>query len=460
MWGSTAPVTRPRRGPASGAPTPEYRPPGGAPSAAAIVVVSVVVLAAFLVGLAVWQISDGGGSEAATETTASTAPPDGPNGGVSPQAPAPAQPLPTVPPTTTPPVPEPDVDLLAQIEEIKAFVARNRDLDFLADVPVEVVDAGTYDARLRESMEARREAIEDTGKVWSALGLIEPTVPFFDALWTTQVTATSVRYDPATEALVVEDGALDGYRRAELAEQLTVALVDQHHGALRPELDAVPDESALAFASLLAGDAGRMSDLWLQAVPEDEQLEAVEREQEVAGEVAAFGIPEKVLIYVNSPERLGALLVDELAFSVRDALDAAYASPPTTTEQLIEPSAYEDGEEAIAVDPPPADGEVFDEGVLGEYLLIVALTDVLGPDRAFDVGEGWGGDWFVAWSTPDGAPCIRADLVGDDDLETDEIEAGLIEWSTRSGAEVERTEQGLVRFTMCAASGGGSSSRL
>lgn len=63
-------------------------------------------------------------------------------------------------------------------------------------------------------------------------------------------------------------------------------------------------------------------------------------------------------------------------------------------------------------------------------------------------------------TTPeDEAPCVRVDLTGDDAGETDEIEVGLLEWAEELGATVERPTDDLVRFTMCAASGGGAASR-
>lgn len=466
VWGPGVERTAPTSAPPTGAPPPRYEPDASAPTTVAIVVVSVVVIAAMLVGLAVWRFSgEATGDEVTEEETAgSTVPRDDP--GRTPPSTSPggtAVPLPTVPPsTTTPPAPlAVDPELADTIEEIQGFVERQRGLDYLADVTVEVVEATTYDARIRALLEARREVIDDDGKVWQALGLVDPGVPFFEVVWTTEITRSSVRYDPAANVLLVEDGELDAYRRAELVGQLTVALDDQHTELDRPDLDALPDESALAFRSLWAGDAERVVGLWRQAIDSDEEVEIIDRERELTAEVAKYGIPDKVLVYVTAPGTLGSILAEELYFSDGAMLDAAFADPPVTTEQLIHPSAYEDGEGAIEVAPPPADGEVFDEGIFGEYLLIVTLTDILGSDHAYDVGDGWGGDWFVAWTQgADEAPCVRVDLTGDDAGETDEIEAGLLDWAEEAGATVERPADDVVRFTMCAASGGGAASRL
>ena len=446
-----------------GAPTPRYEPDAGGPTITGIVVVSVVVILAMVAGVLAWRFTDDGAADdrAVEETSGSTAPDDPSNGGAEPQTPGgTAVPLPTVPPTTAPPV-ELDVDLEAAIEEAQRFVERQRGLDFVGDVTVEVVDPATYDARIRALLETRREVIEDDGKLWVALGLVDPGVPFFETVWTVDITSGTVRYDPEGDVLLVEDGELDAYRRRELVSQLTVAIDDQNFEVSRSELDALPDESALAFSALVAGDAARVADLWDQATPSAEQVEVIDRQREITNEILAFGIPEKVLVYSTAPGTLGAILAEDLYFSEDDRLDAAFAAPPTTSEQVIHPSAFDDGETALPVEPPPADGEIFDEGIFGEYMLIITLTDILGSDRAFDAGEGWGGDWFVAWTTPeDEAPCVRVDLTGDDAGETDEIEVGLLEWAEESGATVERPTDDLVRFTMCAASGGGAASRL
>lgn len=70
-----------------------------------------------------------------------------------------------------------------------------------------------------------------------------------------------------------------------------------------------------------------------------------------------------------APGTLGAILAEDLYFSEDKVGTPAFAAPPTTSSRMIHPLAFDDGETALPVEPPPADGEIFDEGIFGEYML-------------------------------------------------------------------------------------------
>ena len=70
-------------------------------------------------------------------------------------------------------------------------------------------------------------------------------------------------------------------------------------------------------------------------------------------------------------------------------VDAAFRRPPTSTAQVIDPKAYQDGVEPLGVRPPPGEGQRVDAGTLGEFGLAALIT---GGRRATNAGAA--GRWL------------------------------------------------------------------
>ena len=98
------------------------------------------------------------------------------------------------------------------------------------------------------------------------------------------------------------------------------------------------------------------------------------------------------------------------------AVDAAFASPPDSTEQIIHPEKYTSREKPINVAAPikaKALGRGWSEATqdtIGELGTAVWLEPTAGKRAAGDAAAGWGGDrvvllegpddgWLVAWQT-------------------------------------------------------------
>ena len=109
-------------------------------------------------------------------------------------------------------------------------------------------------------------------------------------------------------------------------------------------------------------------------------------------------LPQVLQDIVQEPYIDGAALVQAiLDAGNRERLDAAFQQPPTTSEQVIDPAKFLDGEQAVPVAVPAADGTVLNKGVLGAFMFEETL---LGSMRTSDVDTavaGWGGDQYVTW---------------------------------------------------------------
>jgi hypothetical protein len=408
----------------------------------AAVVVMAVLLAATL-GVVSWDTRgrDGGDETAAGEVATRPAP--------SPSTVAP--PTPTLPAGEGDVVPTGDPALDATLDQIAAFVEDQRGLEFLTPVTVELLDDPAFEARLLEDRDPDADAeLALTGRLLQALGLVPPgtdLVAVVDQLLGAGVLGF---YDPETKELVVRGGELTPYTRQTVAHELTHALDDQHFGLHRPELDDAGDESSFGFTALVEGSASQVEDAYEATLGPADRARLLEEELAFGAAIDLDGIPFVLLVQLQAPYEYGPLLVDEiLDRRGPGGLDEAFARPPLTSEQVLHPDRYLDGEGAVPIPPPPAEGEIIDQGTFGELMFGILVTNGtgLGDPSAVD---GWGGDQYVAWSRPDGSACVRVDALADTGGDLVELEGALRDAARfLPSMTVERPTPELVRFTSC-----------
>ena len=110
-----------------------------------------------------------------------------------------------------------------------------------------------------------------------------------------------------------------------------------------------------------------------------------------------------------------------------EAVDSAYDSPPTTTEQVLHPDKYRAGEGPIAVDlldVAAALGEGWTEresDAIGEFDLRLILEEHLPKADALRAAEGWGGDRFIYAAGPGGSKLMVSLIVWDSEEDATEF---------------------------------------
>ncbi len=338
------------------------------------------------------------------------------------------------------PDPEPDPETVVQtgdaefdsvVAELAAYVEAERGLSFVEPVEVEVADDEEFSARLLEDFDEESEDIQLTDQALTALGLIRPEVDLVAELRAFYDVGVLGFYDAETDELVVRGTDPTLYTQQTIVHELVHALDDQHHDLDRPELDDAPDESSFGFAALVEGNARRVEEAWEAGLSADEQDRLLEEEYAYPAEAGLdfSDFPLVLVELVQAPYELGQPLVEEvLEESGPAGLEDAFAAPPVTSEQVIHPDTFLAGEAARDVAPPPADGEVTDEGVFGELVLRLLLEGPLPSAEARRASAGWGGDWYVMWREGDRA-CIRADFAGDGPEDREELLEGLSTWA-------------------------------
>ena len=215
------------------------------------------------------------------------------------------------------------------------------------------------------------------------------------------------------------------------AHEFTHQLQDQHFDLDKLGID-VSDQSdrSLARLALVEGDATSAQTTWMTQTLTSQEL----------GEVFAAGLdPAALEAFNNAPEYLRETALfpyqEGLAFVMRlvatggyPAVDAVFADPPDSTEQILHPDKYVNREAPIAVKIPAGLAKKIGAGwtevgqdTLGEMLLRLWLKigGTAGAD-ATKAAAGWGGDRLALYRNPDGKTAIV--LVTDWDTAADATE--------------------------------------
>ncbi len=110
------------------------------------------------------------------------------------------------------------------------------------------------------------------------------------------------------------------------------------------------------------------------------------------------------------------------------AIDAALRKPPVSTEQILFPDAYLSGDEPAIVAPPdlPEGATVLDEGVLGAYLLLLAVEGRASSAQidGREAVTGWNGDRYVLYRQGT-TECLEAVIEMDDPVAAARLAAAL-----------------------------------
>jgi hypothetical protein len=406
-------------------------------------------------GLLVWVATDDGGDDAVATDVTTTAPPttDDPTT-TDPSTPGTTDPPSTDPSGTVHMTPTGDDDLDAAIEDAARYVEQERGLLFKEPVLVEALDDDAFVERLRSTFEDEDvDDLEVLGDLLIALGLMDPDTDVVETFRSLLDIGVLGFYDPETKELVVRGSDPTLYTQETIVHELTHALDDQWFDLDRPELDDADDETGFGFSALVEGNARRVEYAWRDELSDEERSDLEAEEMAFAlqgqGEINPFDFPLVLVDLIQAPYDLGDPFVQALLDDGgQERLDATFEEPPVTSEQVQQPDKYLDGEGPIAVDPPPADGEVIDQGAIGEYVLELLLDDELPGSEARTASDGWGGDWYVAWHDGD-ETCLRADFAMDTANDRDELERALGDWADGQDNATVETHDDLVRLTSC-----------
>jgi hypothetical protein len=392
------------------------------------------------------------------QTTTTTAPSETTTTGAPAVTPPPVEtptsgPAATAPPATTPTTAKKaskgGTDWAHVADTVRPYIEKETSLPFKGAVPVAVLDAGAFSARLNAvrlnpAMDRARRA-EGT---LTALGIIEPGVNLAEQVKRLSTGSVTAFYDVKANELVIRDGQLTPFVLKTIVHELVRADYDQHFELDRPNLVNPDDESGVAWDSLVEGTASRIESRFIAALP-DKDKQSVQAEQQRLANQLPKDLPDYVLVQYAFPFGSGPRFADALMGNGgATRINGAFQAPPRTTEQIIHPEMFLAGEGPKPLADPAADGPVVRSGSLGQLMLSLMLAQVLEPGDAESAADAWGADRYVAWQNG-GQTCVRLAITMDTPEKAAEMGAALADWAQNTpGATV--SGQGPFTITRCA----------
>lgn len=318
--------------------------------------------------------------------------------------------------------------LIARVRAQQQAVATIRDLAFLRDVEVEVESPAVMRAALERDL--REEAAEgdlvDLAFAWAFLGLAPPDTDLFTVLVEVLEEAVGGYYSAEDERLVVVERAIDGapadlgeaMESMVVAHELVHALQDQHFDLDRlTERDIDNSDVALAVQGLVEGDASYA--MLYRVLPDPDAIPLASlgsvlaaaggASTEMGGRMATA--PRALTEQLTFPYIYGLTFIQAVKQQGEgwSAVNAAFARPPLSSEQILHPEKYlsdtPDWPTAVQTRRPERwigrGWALTEDDSLGEFGASILLSEGLPDLDARATVRGWDGDRLMVWRRGD-----------------------------------------------------------
>jgi len=364
-------------------------------------------------------------------------------------------PAPSVPGATASPTTPPDpATVYATIEEqVRAI----RGLEEKVPVQPKILDEAALTDYVMEQFrkDNPEQLVEANERLLKTLGLFPSDASLEDlyiGLLSSQVAGL---YNPKDKTLYVvsRSGGLGPAEKTTFAHEYTHALQDQNFDLAKLNLDATGDgDGAIARLSLVEGDATLLMTLWqIDNLTQAEIIRLLGESLNPAITGPLEDMPAVLRESLLFPYTSGLTLTQRLhAGGGWAAVDAAFAKPPASTEQVIHPEKYDSAEVPTVVALPDdlagrmgAGWSLGLEDTLGEFQLKVWLANAADgaateQGNATEAAAGWGGDRVAVLYGPGGATAVVIDSEWDSPSDAAEFatQAKLVVSSLAGAGEV------------------------
>ncbi len=326
-------------------------------------------------------------------------------------------------------------NLTAQFDQIAEETSELRDLPIETDIQEALLSRETLEQRLIDDFatDYPPEDVEEDTRLLEVFGLMPAGTDlkqlYLDLL-TEQIAGF---YDPRTDELYVisSSSELSDLEEWTYAHEVVHALQDQAF-----DLEAVQDrandvdDASLAISALIEGDATALGNDYLTENP---GLLLGISQALTGGDIDSSQLEQAPPIISQTllfPYEAGLSFVTALREDGGwDAVDAAYADPPTSTEQILHPEKYLDRDEPTMVTLPDLEAaldgyQILDENNLGEFQTRVLLEGGGDTDAAETAAAGWDGDRYALLASGDDEVLVW-ETVWDSDADAEEFASTL-----------------------------------
>jgi hypothetical protein len=314
-------------------------------------------------------------------------------------------------------------EALAEIEAIEQDVEELRGLELLDDIDEQIIDPQELARRVEDII--ADEYSPEQGRIDALTYWLLRLVPDRSLdLYQLQIDLYSEQvagyYDPETDELVVvsQTGELTPTDKVTMAHEIVHSLQDQHFDLIAIDELGTDSDRGAAITALIEGDATlSMTEYMLNYLDPMELIDLLgesllaEQDFDVLENAPRY-VADGLLFSYEDGQAFATALFDEGGF---DAINAALADPPLSTEQILHPEKYigPDRDEPLDVSNPDlvddlgGDWEVINGDALGEWDLRIMLEENgVEAQQASAAAAGWGGSWFDIYESGDEAAAL------------------------------------------------------
>jgi hypothetical protein len=328
-------------------------------------------------------------------------------------------PTPTL--THTPTLAPPDATVAADIARLREEVEDLRGLTMDEDISVYVVDIGQAETILEAELDRTgyRQTIQNEAKALAILGFIKPTYDLAKYAQTRLADGVMGFYMPSDRTIYIVGNRFAGMERWTFTHEFDHALVHHYYSAVGI-MDDDPicihdSQRCEAIRALVEGDAMLLMLQWLDqyATPYDRR------------DISLYPYPFLLPPEQNTPPFVspsvefsyyaGLNFVGSLwSLGNWARVNQVYENLPESTEQILHPQKYLDGEKPVAMKIPKLEtalGQAWSlvkSDSLGEFMTYLLLaygadnTSQIPVETAKSASEGWGGDHYMVFSSTQG----------------------------------------------------------
>lgn len=222
-----------------------------------------------------------------------------------------------------------------------------------------------------------------------------------------------------------------------LAHAHAHALQDQHFDLGAMDARAATGDERLAVEALIEGDAMLLTAFYRYTDPaaaDWDHLTALVLPAEQPGYGTALESDAAWERMERFPYREGGQFAVALFQAGGwEAINRAYTTPPRSTEQVLHPERYIEGQDNPIHITIPDLGATLGAGweqnlqdTLGEFAAGLYLSASLPEETAWQAAAGWDGDTFVVWEQQDGRQVHVWRTIWDSSADAEEFERALV----------------------------------
>jgi hypothetical protein len=328
-------------------------------------------------------------------------------------------PAPTAPPTRTPTaLPTFDPAVQTELIRLRDQIAQVRGLPPGDSIPTALIPVERVEIILRSLLDIPQRQLElaNRAHALAALGLIRPGYDLSRYTVNSFADNAGGFYVPWQNVVDVAGADFGGVGTLTYVHQTAHYLLDKQFDFKRLNLYpacTTGEQQCQAVQSLIEGDAGLSTDQWLATQASDAQKASLPEYQELPPAAADLSAPSFVERDVAFRSEQGRQFVEALyQRGGWAAVNAAYENLPVSTEQILHPEKFVEGEKPIEVAAVPlpeafdSDWQIIADEALGEWRTYQLLSQGvdgaarLSEDTSQKAAAGWGGDRYRVYFDP------------------------------------------------------------